>query len=169
MRYSKLVTFTLLRFDFPVKKCVSRAATVSIVGFDLKVIKMFKIYHEPGSYIVNYYTRKINGFEADTFRTGQNEIEVKKEIEKALQNKLIILCSAGSDFSMLDLKARDFDYFDIQSHFYAKVLDEQGSYVNEPHSLLSIFRHYFPNEEFQSAVHDATSDAVATMKIFKDV
>ena len=95
--------------------------------------------------------------------------EIKTELEHYLDNKLIIMCGAGGDFSLLDLKARDYEYFDLQSHWFTTKINHDGICVTEPCSLKSIFLNYYPGESFQSGTHDATADAIATMRIFKEV
>jgi len=50
----------------------------------------------------------------------------------------VITCGGESDFAALGLEMADFDYFDLQSHFYLETVNEQGEIKRQPHSLRSL-------------------------------
>lgn len=128
-----------------------------------------RVYHKRGSFNVNKVTKCINGFSKNTFDDGAlpKLEDVKKEVDKFFQNKLIITCGGIHDYSALGLSMGDYDVFDLQTHWYNTKLNEYGAEIREPHSLRSLVKHYL-KEDTQGGTHTSLEDAINTMRLFEE-
>ncbi len=131
-------------------------------------MKEWVIRHDPGTFLVNRFTRVVNGFESFSLMRGSPIAVVKKELETFMDSKLWIMVDAAGDFSSLDFKPNEHDYFDLQSEYYSYLTDEHGAQSWSGHSLRSIYEHFF-HTPFQTGPHTSAEDAKATIKIFREV
>ena len=159
---------TLLPQYSPTKKFYQQAATVDIVDTNLKNIYSSKVYHEPGTFKVDKFSLAITGFENNTFaeRTYPKIEDVRKKVEEMFEGKLVITVGGRPDFAALGLEMANFDYFDLQSHFFIQKVNENGIMVREGHSLRSLAAHYLKYNP-QENRHTSFEDAKATMKLFE--
>ncbi|CAG7825669.1 unnamed protein product [Allacma fusca] len=98
--------------------------------------------------------------------------DVTTEVEKLLQEKLVITVDAEMDFRCLGLAVGNFENFDLHQHwkqwdgcYKKKTFPPEKSYQRI--SLRRLYKHYF-NEDIQDGVHSAVKDAAATMKLFRN-
>ncbi len=99
-------------------------------------------------------------FRLDSLTTGQQFDIVREEVIKALNDHLIVTHTGAADFSCLDLSPGDYadDWFDLNLFFKRK--------NKQPFALKTLYDKFFPGTNFQVGVHDAGSDATATMHFF---
>jgi DNA polymerase III epsilon subunit-like protein len=119
--------------------------------------------------MVNQYTRRITGFEANSLVNGKERETVRKEVKQLLQGKLVIIYNGGADFRALDIDQSDFKFFDLQEVFqkWNGKFNRLGNKHFEPIGLRHLFYHYL-KIDIQSGCHSALEDARATMQLFKD-
>jgi hypothetical protein len=144
------------------------AATIAIVDFNGNKVKEWTIYHKPHSFLVNSFTKEVNGFKSDSFVKGQPYEVVQKELVEFMDSKLWIMVDASNDFDSIGLTPRDHDFFDLQMEYWSYVTDEQGNEHWAGHALQSIYMHFF-KESLQIGIHTAAEDAKGTMRIFREV
>lgn len=144
---------------------------MSIVNYSGKEIYSTKIYHRKNSFIVNWNTKRVNGFTASTFddtKTCKPIENVMEEVSNHLSNKLVLTYSGATDFESLSLNAGDFDHYDLAEYYKRPKLNKYGEDVGEKISLRSLCAHFF-QDDIQSGTHSPFKDARATMKLFRKV
>jgi hypothetical protein len=102
--------------EFVQKNKVNHLATVSIVGFRGNIVYEGKVYHKPGSFVVNEWTLAINSFKANDFLDGRPFNEVQQEvidIIDGMEDKLIITCGHENDFNALNLQMSEYNIFEL--------------------------------------------------------
>lgn len=140
------------------------AGTVCVVNHHGKVKYNTKVRHQRGSYLVNKYTRKVNGIEFDDLENGEEIGKVRNKVAGEIDGGLVVGHTLEADLNSLDLDIGLFPHFDIKNQYYGTTKDFQI----QGHKLKDIYAAYF-KEPFQDGVHSAEADAVATMKIFMEV
>ncbi|CAG7822259.1 unnamed protein product, partial [Allacma fusca] len=87
-------TSTIVAIDcemVQIKGCTStlahQCATVCLVDFFGSVILQRTVKHTPGSFVVNKWTQKVNGFTSKSLQNGMPLKDVTTEVEKLLQEK----------------------------------------------------------------------------------
>ena len=90
-------------------------------------VKEWTVHHEPGSFLVNSFTKAINGFTENSFVSGQNFEAVKAELCKYMESKLWVMVDAAHDFDSIGLTPRDYEYFYLQMEFWSYVSDDDGN------------------------------------------
>ncbi|RWS21101.1 hypothetical protein B4U80_11933 [Leptotrombidium deliense] len=155
-------------FVRPIGSRIAELATVAIVGGDKETIYKGMVKWEKGSFIVDYYTRRTNGFNESSLVKGKPFEEVQAKVKEILKDKLVIVCGGGNDFAALHLEMELYDVWDIQTYFQGMTsqVDRFGMPVFQPHKLRSIFKYCFPDECLNN-IHTAENDALGTMRIFR--
>lgn len=125
------------------------------------------IKHAAGSFHVNFYTKRINGFDKDSLIGGSKKSDVINAVKEKLSGKLVIVCGGESDIQTLDLSTTQFDCFDLQQYWFEKIMNEHGVFVNQPIGLRHIY-HYYYGIDIQAGIHFAETDAKATMRLFRE-
>jgi hypothetical protein len=94
--------------------------------------------------MVNQYTRRITGFEANSLVNGKESETVRKEVKQLLKGKLVIIDKGGADFRALDIDQSDFKFFDLQEVFqkWNGKFNRLGNKNFEPIGLRHVFYHY---------------------------
>lgn len=125
------------------------------------------IYHKPGSFIVNKFTIKVNGFQRDSLSKGKDLEQVKLELDKVLKGKLIITVAGAGDFSALDLPISDYDVFDLHQHWkkWNGTYTKTGEPNFQPISMKSLYN-YYKGTHIQEGIHDAVQDCLYTLELF---
>ena len=150
------------------KRFHCEAATVGLCDFQGQPLRKWTIYHPEGSFKTNRATIAVNGFKPDSLIHGQQKDEVVREITSFLNEKLVILCGGESDFVSLGLSTSQFNTFDLQQYWFETKFNSDGVEIDQPIGLKHIYFHYF-GKKLQIGVHDAMEDAIATMKVFREV
>lgn len=150
--------------------CETVAATVDVVNTALEPVLSKKVFHAPGTFLCNSYTRAINGFTKTEFadETLPSLDQVRDEVKDLFRGKLVVTCGGISDYHALNLamNGEDFDTFDLQSHWFIDKVNEHGVTIREQHSLRSLANYYL-KDEIQTGRHTSLDDAIATMKLFE--
>lgn len=165
---SEYVSYTLPGGQGEKRRNQNYTATLDVVNTNLECEFSRRVYRKRGSFDVNHITKFINGFEESTF--DKDELpkleDVKKELDKFFQNKLLITCGGIHDYSAIGLNMGDYDVFDLQTHWFRTKLNDYGVEIREPHSLRSLVKYYF-KEDVQAGTHTSLEDAINTMKLFE--
>jgi DNA polymerase III alpha subunit (gram-positive type) len=127
-----------------------------------------KVKHNAGSYLVNRYTLGINGIRYNDLEDGVPLEYIKAQLEKIFKDNIVVGVNLNCDLTSLGLNMRDYVSFDLQTE-YKSVVSNNGVPNVVGHSLKSLYKHYFGNTNFQLGVHTAESDAIATMRIFREI
>jgi hypothetical protein len=100
---------------------------------------------------------------------GKPFLEVKEEIEKILEGKLVIVCGGRPDFECLDLCMGEFDTFDLHSYWKKgnNTYNRHGAENMNPIGLRSLYMYYY-KEDIQCGQHSALLDAKATVRLFRE-
>jgi len=148
------------------KSCLQHIATIDIVDFDLQTVYSSCVFHEPGSFKVDRFTKALTNFTESSFSDPSypSESKVQAEVKEILKEKLVITCGGESDYNALGLDMADFNSFDLQSHFYLDSVDRYGVINRQPHSLRSLSLHFL--QQNQNNQHTSQQDAILTMKLF---
>ncbi|OXA46050.1 RNA exonuclease 4 [Folsomia candida] len=151
-------------------KFIQKAATVGIVDWKKDTILNETVYHKAGSYKVNSYTKKINGFEGSVLEKGRELSAVKEQTESIIEGKVVVTAGGASDLLSLGLVPSDYELFDIQTVFrkWSGQFTKAGDKVYQPINLRSLYFHYF-GEDIQSGIHSSLTDARATMRLFQEI
>ena len=143
------------------------AADIAIVDFTVSKAMRYRVKHMPGTFLDSNYWENLTGYNANSFRNGEELHEVRRKVAAFFEDKVVIGCGVSSDFLSLDLNADDFKVFDIQKYWWRWT----GTGNNERqsgHKLMHIVRYLFPEQKiFQSGAHSCVDGAKATMKCFK--
>ncbi|CAL8143024.1 unnamed protein product [Orchesella dallaii] len=145
-----------------------KAGSVSVVDYKGDQIYYAEIKHERGSFLVNNYTRKVNGFNENSLVNGKDLEVVMAEVGALFEGKLIITYGGGTDFDSLELFSGDFDTYDIAEYFKKPKPNKRGEDYGEKIGLRTLCHHFF-HEDIQAGVHSPKTDAAATMKLFLEV
>jgi DNA polymerase III epsilon subunit-like protein len=112
----------------------------------------------------------INGIRYNDLEDGTNLEDVRRDVEKILNNNVVIGININSDLNALGLNVADYTdggCFDLQEEYKGEVINN-GVTMIMGHSLKSLYQHFYGNCEFQSETHGAEADALATMQIFRE-
>ncbi len=156
--------------EFVRKNNVNHLATVSIVGFRGNIVYEGKVYHKPGSFVVDEWTLAINGFKANDFLDGRpfNEVQQKViDIIEGKEDKLIITCGHENDFNALNLQISEYNIFELQDMYWCRIYNRNGDVIPEPVGLARLYYKFFGINP-QMCTHSATTDAQYTMEIFRE-
>jgi hypothetical protein len=96
--------------------------------------------------------------------------DVRRDAEKILNNNVVIGINTNSDLNAIGLNVADYTddgCFDLQAEFKGEVRNN-GVTMIMGHSLKSLYQLFYGNCEFQSEIHSAEADALATMQIFRE-
>lgn len=145
-----------------------KAGTVSIVDAYGKELYFARIFQEKNTYIVNHFTRKLNGFTEDSLENGRPLDEVKREVEELLTGKLVVTYAGSTDLLSLELNPGDFDHLDLSNFFMRPKPNKMGQDYGEKIGLRTLCYHYF-NKDIQEGIHSPTVDAKATIQLFMEV
>lgn len=97
---------------------------------------------------------------------GRPYQDVKAEVIKILQGKLVITCGGEDDLQGFELSRTQFTNFDLHDYWFERYNNQHGQLVEEPIGLKHIYHHYF-KKDIQQGIHSAFVDAKATMRIFR--
>ncbi|CAG7824337.1 unnamed protein product [Allacma fusca] len=148
---------------------IFKAGTVAIVNSEGNPILNKRIYYPESSFVTNPHTERVSGFRKDSLLNGEDFEKVKAEVEKMLEDKLIIVCGGKfMDFKCLDLNPDKYQKFDLSQFFYKIHYNPnyKGKTINDI-GLRSLVFHFY-NVDIQSGSHSALVDAEYTMKIFME-
>ena len=137
-------------------------ASVAIVNWKKEIVYSIKVKQNPGTFIVNRITLKINGYAEHDLEDGIAYEDVVADVQKITLGKVIIVHGGSQDLRLLQID--DCVCFDLQTVF--RQTGRNG--VQQPISLKRLTRHYF-GRDIQARVHCATEDAIATLELFQDV
>ena len=140
-----------------------KAATVSIADFNKNIVYRATVYHKRGTFLVNSYTIKCNGFKDRSLENGKPLAVVSSEVAEILMDKLVVTCAGENDFRSLDLDVSAFDKFGLHEYYkrqHAELEDDLQSM-----SLRDIYFMHF-EQDIQRATHAADKDAISAMRIF---
>jgi len=171
---TEMVSLTIERLPEQKRKYRQVVATVAICDSYGKEVLNKRVFHSPGSFIVNKYTKMINGFNKYSFINGEDIEIFRQSVHEKLfaepeeDPKLIVLWDATPDFNALRLEAEDYDVFDLQKHYIRYAAHDIYHEFPLKTKLKSVYNKLFPGESFQDGVHDAMSDALATRRIFME-
>jgi DNA polymerase III epsilon subunit-like protein len=152
--------------EFVQKNKVNHLATVSIVNLNGRIVYEGKVYHEPGSFIVNKYTLALTGFREKDFLNGAPFDKVQQDVNEIIagRDKLVITCGHKSDFKVLKLNPTSYNIFDLHDVYWCRI---NRGLSSEPVGLGRLCYKFFGfNPQFRS--HSSTVDAQYTMKIFRE-
>jgi len=126
------------------------------------------VKHDPGTFIVNSFTRKINGIEKGDLANGIPLNKVKAMVHEIIKDKLVVVCNGVKDFLSLQLEFSEYETFEIQKIFrgWNQTYNKLGAKVYQPKGLKKLIKEYF-NVDIQEGVHDASIDAHYTLELFK--
>lgn len=145
---------------------IPKAAYLSVVDFDGKVLFEKQIQHLPGTYRVDYFSRiTANITSRNQLQNGEPFSSVVEDFKKLSNGKIHVTCGGGNDYRYMELASAEFYNFDLQS-FYQRP-NEDNPRKKDHMSLRDIYWYHF-KADFQRGPHNATVDAKATMKIFRD-
>lgn len=146
-----------------------KCGTVDIVNGNMELVYSAKVYHKYDSFLVNSYTRGINGFGKGSFdnKSFLSLEKLKEEVEKVLAKILCVGVALEGDFRAMGLAIGDFDAFDLQWKYKNKYVNEYGAEITEPMSLKAIYKECFRREIHKKGeIHTSNQDAKYTMEIF---
>lgn len=113
----------------------------------------------------------MNGFLEGDLEDGEPIENVRMEVEKYItMNYLFIMSGGAADFLSLDIPPSTVNFWNLQQHWtkqngqYTKL----GEKVMQGIGLRSLYYHYF-NVDLHAGQHSAEKDALATMKLFREV
>lgn len=125
-----------------------------------------KIYHKPGTFEDN----PLAGYHSTSLVDGKPFDQVKEDVEKEIEGKLIITVAGENDFRGLDLIMSTYDksHFDLHRHFkkWNGQFTKFGEKVMQAIGLRSLYLHYH-GHDIQKEGHSCSTDAQATMELFK--
>ena len=138
------------------------AAIVSLVDGQHKYLDCVKVRREPGTFVVDHWTRSISGVPNQNFlRDGMPLKDIQEKIREH-KNKLILVCGdEGNDIGSLGLSLHEFKVCNIQTLFLRP--DNRV----EPIALRTLAKHYL-GREIQGKRHNPTEDAQATFDLYHD-
>jgi hypothetical protein len=171
---TEMVSLAIERLPEEKQKYRQVVATVAICDSYGNEVLNETVFHSPGSFLVNKYTKKINGFNKYSLINGKNIEIVRQSVHDILfaepeeEPKLIILWDATPDFNALRLEAGVYDVFDLQKHYDRYATHDIYHEFPLKTKLKAVYNKLFPGEPFQDGVHDAMSDALATRRIFME-
>jgi hypothetical protein len=144
------------------KGYVNKTATVSISDFWGRIIlDNLKVYHEPGSFLEN---NPVTRFRKYDFVKGEELSSVRDKVLEIIKGKPVLGVNIRNDFEKLGLAISEFDVFDLHSHWFRST----ETNPREKIGLRSLYKYYF-DQDVQFDAHNASTDAIATMKLFADV
>ncbi|CAL8110814.1 unnamed protein product [Orchesella dallaii] len=143
-------------------------ATLDVVDIRNQPIYSTKVHHQSGTFKDDFIWKTLTGMNRNSFSnpTFPSEETVRRKMEDLMQNKLVVTVGGQSDYDALGLEIADFDYFDLQSHWYYEKVNEHGSLVRHSHSLRSLSNYYLHRDP-QTGIHTSLNDAIATMDLFE--
>jgi DNA polymerase III epsilon subunit-like protein len=155
--------------EFVRKDKVHHLATVSIVGFRGNIVYEGKVYHKPGSFVVDQWTLAINGFKTKDFLDGRHFSEIQRDVMKIIkgEDKLIITCGHQNDFRALSLETSEYNIFDLQDIYWCRNYNKNGIVIPERVGLARLYYKFFGTNP-HLGIHSASTDAKYTMKIFRE-
>uniref|UniRef100_A0A0N4ZLC2 RNA exonuclease 4 n=1 Tax=Parastrongyloides trichosuri TaxID=131310 RepID=A0A0N4ZLC2_PARTI len=133
-------------------------ARVSIVNYHGKTI--YDKYIKPSQKVIDYRT-KFSGIQPSSLTMGTSFIEVQKEVEAFIKDKIVIGHSLGSDFGVLKLKHPKHLIRDTAK--YKGFLDQNSSKTPS----LKLLSQKILNLSIQEDTHDSALDAYYAMEIYK--
>ena len=147
-------------------RCKNVVGTVSVVDWNGSVVYNKIVYHDPTKVYLTPEMKRITGFDRNFFVNGEQLPTVQSELKELLMDKLVIFHGAGGDLSALEFARWDFcseggdgsNIFDLQEYFR----DEKGP-IKLQHLVMSKY-----GINIQESKHSADTDAVYTMKLFRD-
>jgi DNA polymerase III epsilon subunit-like protein len=145
-----------------------KPGSIGIVDTQFNILMEEMVYHKPGSFLDGPKDSAVNGFTRSSLANGKNwDKEVYPQLKSSFTNKLVVGVEAQLDMACLNIERDDYEeLFDLQS-FYRRP-KEDCSVGTNPMSLRDIYFHHFQEDCQAIAQHDATTDAISTMRIFME-
>jgi len=158
----------------------NQAATVSVVNMLGEVLMDVMVKREPGSFVVNNATLKINKIKKNDLVNGKPIDQVKSDLNNLLKDKLVVVVAGENDFRSLGgMRMSEFNTLELQQVYFRSKLKSHlnecacqadeicNCYVTEPLSLRDMYFYHF-REDIQRGAHTSLADATSTIRVFRE-